>query len=48
MVVGHLGFGPFGSVELGLWKRHGAKPVVVALSSLAMLIIETSSVPYVP
>ena len=33
-VVGHLGSGQFGSVEQGLWKRHGTKPVGVALKSL--------------
>ncbi len=30
----HLGSGQFGSVELGQWKRHGTKPVDVALKSL--------------
>ena len=33
-VVGHLGSGQFGSVEQGLWKRHGTKPVDVALKSI--------------
>ena len=33
-VVSHLGSGQFGSVEQGLWKRHGTKPVDVALKSL--------------
>ena len=33
--MGHLGSGQFGSVEQGLWKRHGTKPVDVALKSLA-------------
>ena len=34
-VIGHLGSGQFGSVEQGLWKRHGTKPVEVALKSLS-------------
>ena len=33
-VVSHLGSGQFGSVEQGLWKRRGTKPVDVALKSL--------------
>ena len=33
-VVGHLGSGQFGSVEQGVWKRQGTKPVDVALKSL--------------
>ena len=32
--MGHLGSGQFGSVEQGVWKRHGTKPVDVALKSL--------------
>ena len=30
----HLGSGQFGSVEQGVWKRQGTKPVDVALKSL--------------
>ena len=33
-VVNHLASGQFGSVEQGLWKKHGTKPVDVALKSL--------------
>ena len=32
--VGHLGSGQFGSVEQGVWKRQGTRPVDVALKSL--------------
>ncbi len=33
-ITGHLGSGQFGSVEQGVWKRQGTKPVDVALKSL--------------
>ena len=33
-IVSHLGSGQFGSVEHGVWKRHGANPLDVALKSL--------------
>ena len=33
-IVGHLGSGQFGSVEQGVWKRQGTRPVDVALKSL--------------
>ena len=33
-VLGHLGSGQFGSVEQGVWKRQGTRPVDVALKSL--------------
>ena len=33
-IAGHLGSGQFGSVEQGVWKRHGTQPVDVALKSL--------------
>ncbi len=33
-ITGHLGSGQFGSVEQGVWKSQGTKPVDVALKSL--------------
>ena len=32
--MGHLGSGQFGSVEQGVWKIQGTRPVDVALKSL--------------